>query len=84
VNVETYQLYDVSEEVCDENDIDMKVLLVEKLSLIKEDDLQLIEMRFFEKRSYREIGDILELTENNAKVKTFRALEKLKKMILKK
>jgi len=84
VNVETYQLYDVSEEVCDENDIDMKVLLVEKLSLMKEDDLQLIEMRFFEKRSYLEIGDILELTENNAKVKTFRALEKLKKMILKK
>jgi RNA polymerase sigma-70 factor (ECF subfamily) len=36
-------------------------------------------MRFFEKRSFREIGEILDLTENNAKVKTFRALIKLKK-----
>ena len=40
----------------------------------------LIEMRFFEKRSFREIGEILEITENNAKVKTFRALEKLKQI----
>ena len=36
-------------------------------------------MRFFEKRSFREMGEILDLTENNAKVKTFRALIKLKK-----
>ena len=36
-------------------------------------------MRFFEKRSFREMGEILDLTENNAKVKTFRALVKLKK-----
>jgi RNA polymerase sigma-70 factor (ECF subfamily) len=47
--------------------------------MLKENELQLIEMRFFEKRSFREIGEILDLTENNAKVKTFRALAKLKK-----
>jgi RNA polymerase sigma-70 factor (ECF subfamily) len=37
-------------------------------------------MRFFEKRSFREMGEILDLTENNAKVKTFRALIKLKEL----
>ena len=37
-------------------------------------------MRFFEKRNFKEIGEILEMTENNAKVKTFRALEKLKQL----
>ena len=47
---------------------------------MKEKDMQLIEMRFFEKRSFREIGEILEITENNAKVKTFRAIEKLKQL----
>ena len=36
-------------------------------------------MRYFEKRSYREIGDILGMTENNAKVKAYRIVEKLKK-----
>ena len=48
---------------------------------LPEDELQLIEMRFFEKRSFKEIGEILEITENNAKVKTYRILEKLKKVI---
>jgi len=38
-------------------------------------------MRFFEKRSFKEIGEILSITENNAKVKTFRVLEKLKSIV---
>ncbi|MFN5984219.1 MAG: RNA polymerase sigma factor [Fluviicola sp.] len=45
---------------------------------IKTDQLRLIEMRFFEQLSFKEIGEELGMTENNAKVKTFRALEKLK------
>jgi RNA polymerase sigma-70 factor (ECF subfamily) len=61
----------------DHSEINKKQLF-NALSMLKEDALQLIEMRFFERRSFKEIGDILELTENNAKVKTFRALEKLK------
>lgn len=52
--------------------------LLSKLRLLKEGQLQLIEMRFFEKRSFKEIGDITGLSENNAKVKTFRAVLKLK------
>jgi RNA polymerase sigma-70 factor (ECF subfamily) len=50
------------------------------LTRLKADQLELIEMRFFEKRSFREIGDLLEMTENNAKVKTFRAVNKLKQL----
>ena len=63
---------------------DKKDILIEALTKLKDVDIQLVEMRFFEKRSYREIGDILDLTENNAKVKTFRALERLKKLVLNK
>ena len=55
-------------------------MLLKVLPLLKESQLQLIEMRFFEKRSFREMGEILDLTENNAKVKTFRALIKLKEL----
>jgi RNA polymerase sigma-70 factor (ECF subfamily) len=55
-------------------------VLLKVLPLLKESQLQLIEMRFFEKRSFREMGEILDLTENNAKVKTFRALIKLKEL----
>ena len=38
-------------------------------------------MKYFEKRSYAEIANILDLTENNVKVKTFRVVQKLKTFI---
>jgi RNA polymerase sigma-70 factor (ECF subfamily) len=64
-----------------ENDSELnRSKLLNALSRLKADQLELIEMRFFEKRSFREIGDLLEMTENNAKVKTFRAVNKLKQL----
>lgn len=67
---------DMQEDVTEAN----RDRLLKAMSKLKENQLQLIEMRFFEKRSFKEIGDILEMTENNAKVKTFRALAKLKEI----
>jgi RNA polymerase sigma-70 factor (ECF subfamily) len=55
-------------------------LLKKVLPELPEEDLQMIEWRFFEKRSFREIGDILGITENNAKVRGHRSLEKLKRL----
>ncbi|MBL7885021.1 MAG: sigma-70 family RNA polymerase sigma factor, partial [Bacteroidia bacterium] len=55
--------------------------IVSIISELPEDELQLIEMRFFEKRAFKEIGEILNITENNAKVKTYRIIEKLKKIV---
>jgi RNA polymerase sigma-70 factor (ECF subfamily) len=69
-------------QVFEELDVDgaeeNKAKLTKALRKINEKELALIEMRYFEKRSYREIGEIISVTENNAKVKTFRALQKLK------
>jgi len=48
------------------------------LKKISAAEFQLIEMRFFEKRPFVEIGELLDITENNAKVKTYRAIQKLK------
>ncbi len=50
---------------------------------LSEDDLQLVEMRYFEKRPFKEIGELLHITEVNAKVKMHRVIEKLKKEIKK-
>ncbi len=47
-------------------------------------DIQLIELRFFEKHSFAEVGVIIGITENNAKVKIYRILAKLKKILCKK
>jgi RNA polymerase sigma-70 factor (ECF subfamily) len=51
--------------------------ILQKLSL---PDLQLIELRYFENRSFYEIGQLLGITENYAKVRTYRALDRMKKL----
>lgn len=58
--------------------------LLKALQFLKPDQLKLVEMRFFEQLSFKEMGEQLGLTENNAKVKTFRAVEKLRIYFLKK
>ncbi len=79
INIDMVTIVQIVDEFCDDYTEENRQKLMKSLTLLKENELQLIEMRFFEKRSFREIGEILDLTENNAKVKTFRALIKLKK-----
>jgi RNA polymerase sigma-70 factor (ECF subfamily) len=79
INIDSVTIVQMVDEICDDRSEENREKLLKSLTLLKENELQLIEMRFFEKRSFREIGEIIGLTENNAKVKTFRALAKLKK-----
>ena len=53
------------------------------LQKLKENELLIIELRFFEKRPFKEIADILGISENYAKVKTYRILETMKQLFLK-
>lgn len=46
---------------------------------LKKDQLDLVEMRFFDGLSFKEIGEILGIKENTAKVRCFRITEKLQK-----
>ena len=48
------------------------------ITLLNEDDLQMVELRFFEKRPFKEIAELLDITESNAKVKMHRVIEKLR------
>ena len=82
INIDTVNVVAIIDEIESDETEENKKHLLYSLSLLKEKDVQLIELRFFEKRSFKEMGEILELTENNAKVKTFRALEKLKTLFL--
>jgi len=54
--------------------------ILQKLSV---DELQIIELRFFEQRPFKEVGDILGISETYAKVRVYRILEKMKKLFLK-
>lgn len=74
-------------DICEENEtpfFEDYIPVIKKLILeLKFDELQLVEMRFFEKRPFKEISEILNINEGNAKVKMHRIIEKLKKSILK-
>lgn len=83
ISIDSIQIGRVLEEFNIDEAEHKREILLKVLPMLKEKPLQLIEMRFFEKRSFREIGEILDLTENNAKVKTFRALIKLKELYAK-
>jgi len=84
VSIDSVTLKQVMDDFTDDSSEENRAKLVLALGKLKEAQLQLIEMRFFEKRSFREIGEIVGLSENNAKVKTFRALLKLKELFNKK
>ena len=82
VNIESANVHSIIEEIQESRIDQYHDKIVDIISGLPEEELQLIEMRFFEKRAFKEIGEILDMTENNAKVKTYRILDKLKKMIL--
>ncbi len=48
---------------------------------LKAQEIQLIELRFFEMKSFKEVGYIMNISENLAKVKTYRLLSKMKKIM---
>ncbi len=56
-------------------------LMMTEIDQLKDNDLLLMEMHFFEKRSYKEIADILDIKEGNAKVKVHRIKERIRKRI---
>jgi RNA polymerase sigma-70 factor, ECF subfamily len=85
VNIDEIQLGEMMDDMQEESNVEKYgQRLATAIAELNEDDLQLVEMRFFEKRAFKEIGEILEITENNAKVKLYRILEKLKKVLTKK
>lgn len=48
------------------------------LQHLEEEEMELIDMRFFEKRSFKEICDITGMNESACKMRVYRILEKLK------
>jgi RNA polymerase sigma-70 factor, ECF subfamily len=56
--------------------------LTAMLQKLSETELHILELRFFERLSFKEIAEILTITEVNAKVRVYRTLDKLKKYFI--
>lgn len=61
---------------------ELKSKLPHILERLKVDELEVIELRFLEGRPFKEVAEILGITETYAKVKTYRVLEKMKKLFI--
>lgn len=79
VSLDDHKIHILAEALETGEDYDPQELVIRLLEGMNQEDIQFIELRFFEGRSFREVGQILNLTEGNAKVKTYRILKRLKK-----
>lgn len=83
IKVDESFLTSLTEEI-EEKDEELTLKLKKSLQKLKPISIQLIEMRFWEERPFKEIAEILNITEINAKTKTYRAIEKLKTILINK
>ena len=72
---------------CDETEIELnnnniseEELLENLLNKLNREEVSLVNLRFFEGRSFADIGDQLEISSGNAKIRTYRAIDKLRKI----
>jgi len=78
INIESVTPHTLKEDIDEESLDDLWNILIEQIGTLAASEITLIEMRYMENRPFKEIADILDITENNAKVKVYRILDKLK------
>tara|TARA_Y100000589_G_C27051969_1_gene587693 strand:- start:145 stop:723 length:579 start_codon:yes stop_codon:yes gene_type:complete len=78
VRLETKHLQNLKMEDNTNQKKDFGPILLNTITKLKIDDFQLLEMRFFENRPFKEIAKILDKRESAVKMKVYRILQKLK------
>jgi len=74
--VRVKELIESSDLTWDEEQVQQ---LLQFMKDLPTDMLQVLELRFFEDKDFREIAFILDITESGAKMRTYRALDKLRR-----
>jgi len=70
----------IEQNVEENQELDIDYIL-HQMHKMCESDIELLELRFFESKSFSEMAFILEIAEANAKMRTYRAIEKLRKLL---
>lgn len=79
VSIESVNLTGLMEEAEELPTDENMQCLVAGLQILSPEELEFLEMRYFEKIPFRELAAIYQITETNAKVRMHRMLKKLKK-----
>ena len=78
INIDDTQVAEVLGELGEENSAVTDERLMQAVQQLDEEEIQLLEMRFFDKRPFKEVCEILNISETAAKARVYRLLEKLK------
>lgn len=81
VSIEQSGIASIINETHEDNNEVVYQKMMLAIQKLKKEELELVELRFFEKHSFAEIAEIMNITENNAKVKVYRILDKIKKLM---
>ena len=81
ISLEDAGLFRLSEEVENSDRHLLCDAIIDCLEHLREDEVELIELRYFENHSVKEVAYILNESESNIKVKTHRTVKKLKLII---
>lgn len=84
VSIDSSGVFQLAAEANCDDKSQIEEKMIQAMQNLDEHEIQLLELRFFEKRSFSEVGAILGITENNSKVKVYRILDKLKGILKKK
>lgn len=81
VSIDEGRLMDMAGEANLSNQMSMEdqERLIEAINGLQQEHQDLIELRFFQEMSFKEIAEIYDITEANAKMRTYRILEKIGK-----
>ncbi len=78
-SIEEVKVREIIERGNEDYDEEIIQRLLGYLKDLPADMLQVLELRFFEDKDFKEIAFILDMTESGAKMRTYRALDKLRR-----
>ncbi len=70
----------IEQNVEEEHEFDID-FIIKQMRQMSESDIVALELRYFESKNFAEIAFILDITESNAKMRTYRAIDKLRKLL---
>lgn len=77
-SIEELKVKQLVEENADTWDEDLIERVIKYMNELPTEMIQVLELRFFENKDFKEIAFILDMTEGGAKMRTYRALDKLR------
>jgi len=77
-SIEELKVRELVEQTAEGWDDELVERLIKYMNELPTDMIQVLELRFFEDKDFKEIAFILDMTESGAKMRTYRALDKLR------